>query len=119
MRRGELFCHVHSLDGGIMCVAAWAQTPAVISLAQAQQIALQNHPRIASAALTAEASRVGRQGGSLGLLSNTVRQLHRRRRGAWFDTLGGLRYHLEHLQPRGVGRGCESTPDRLRPHIEP
>lgn len=41
-----------------MCVAAWAQTPPVISLPQAQQIALQNHPRIASAALTAEASRV-------------------------------------------------------------
>ncbi|HLH06517.1 MAG TPA: TolC family protein [Terriglobales bacterium] len=41
-----------------MGVAAWAQTPPVISLPQAQQIALQNHPRIASAALTAEASRV-------------------------------------------------------------
>lgn len=40
-----------------MCAAAWAQTPAVISLAQAQQTALQNHPRIASAALTAAASR--------------------------------------------------------------
>jgi len=40
-----------------MCAAAWAQTPAVISLAQAQQTALRNHPRIASAALTAEASR--------------------------------------------------------------
>ena len=40
-----------------MCAAAaWAQTPAVMSLAQAQQIALQ-HPRIASATFTADASR--------------------------------------------------------------
>jgi outer membrane protein len=35
--------------------AAWAQTP-VVSLAQAQQTALQNHPQIASAALEAQAS---------------------------------------------------------------
>lgn len=34
---------------------AWAQTPAVISLAQAQDIAVRNHPRIASASLTAQA----------------------------------------------------------------
>jgi outer membrane protein len=35
--------------------AAWAQAPAVISLTQAQDIAVRNHPRIASAALTAQA----------------------------------------------------------------
>jgi outer membrane protein len=34
----------------------WAQTPAALTLVQAQQIALRNHPRIASAALAAEAS---------------------------------------------------------------
>lgn len=36
--------------------AGWSQTPAVISLMQAQQAALQNHPRISSAALSAQAS---------------------------------------------------------------
>jgi len=41
-----------------MCAAtAFAQSPLVMSLAQAQQVALQNHPRIASAAFTADASR--------------------------------------------------------------
>ena len=35
---------------------AWAQTPAVMSLMEAQQIALRNHPRIASAELAAQAS---------------------------------------------------------------
>jgi outer membrane protein len=39
----------------IACAVAWAQTPAV-SLAQAQEIALRNHPRIASAMLSAQAS---------------------------------------------------------------
>jgi outer membrane protein len=34
----------------------WAQAPAAVSLAQAQQIALRNHPRIASAELAAKAS---------------------------------------------------------------
>jgi outer membrane protein len=40
----------------MLCGAAWAQAPSTISLAQAQQIALRNHPRIASAALLADAS---------------------------------------------------------------
>jgi outer membrane protein len=35
---------------------AWAQLPSVITLDQAQEIALRNHPRIASAAAAAEAS---------------------------------------------------------------
>lgn len=43
------------LATGAMSTALWAQTPAV-SLAQAQEIALRNHPRIASAALEAQAS---------------------------------------------------------------
>ncbi len=42
---------------GVFGVLARAQTPAAISLVQAQEIALKNHPRIASAALIAEASR--------------------------------------------------------------
>jgi outer membrane protein TolC len=41
---------------GIVYTNGWAQTPAAISLDQAQQTALRNHPRIASAALAAEAS---------------------------------------------------------------
>ena len=53
MRRGLVFVGIV-----IMCVAtAFAQGPQVMSLAQAQRVALQNHPRIASAAFTAEASR--------------------------------------------------------------
>lgn len=39
----------------IASVVAWAQGP-VVSLAQAQEIAVRNHPRIASAMLTAQAS---------------------------------------------------------------
>jgi outer membrane protein len=39
----------------VVCVVAWAQGP-VVSLAQAEEIAVGNHPRIASAALTAQAS---------------------------------------------------------------
>lgn len=42
---------------GVLGTMARAQTPAAISLAQAQEIALKNHPRIASAALRANASR--------------------------------------------------------------
>lgn len=42
---------------GIMCATtAFAQSPAVMSLAQAQQIAVQSHPRIASASFIADAS---------------------------------------------------------------
>jgi outer membrane protein len=37
------------------CAAAWAQAP-VVTLAQAQEIAVRNHPRIASASLIAQAS---------------------------------------------------------------
>jgi outer membrane protein len=39
----------------VLGTAVWAQTP-VVSLAQAEQMALQNHPRIASARLEAQAS---------------------------------------------------------------
>jgi outer membrane protein len=44
------------IGSGIVGTVVWAQNPAAMSLAQAQQIALRNHPRIASAALSAEAS---------------------------------------------------------------
>ena len=39
----------------VFCGNAWAHNPSAVSLADAQQIALRNHPRIASAALAAEA----------------------------------------------------------------
>ena len=39
-----------------VCAALWAQPPPVVSLTEAQQIALRNHPRIASAELAAQAS---------------------------------------------------------------
>ena len=58
--------------GLIVCAGLWAQTPAV-SLKQAQQIALKNHPRIASAELAAQA------GGFV------VKQV----RSAYFPTLSG------------------------------
>ena len=46
---------------GLMCsgligIGVWAQTPATLSLSQAQETALRNHPSIASAALIAQAS---------------------------------------------------------------
>jgi outer membrane protein len=44
-----------ALGNGLLC----AQTPAALSLSQAQEIAVRNHPRLASAALNAEASQAG------------------------------------------------------------
>ncbi len=44
-----------ALAAVLLCGSAWAQTPA-ISLQQAQEIAVKNHPQIASAALAAQAS---------------------------------------------------------------
>ncbi len=41
---------------GLICIGVWGQTPAALSLSQAQETALRNHPSIASAALTAQAS---------------------------------------------------------------
>jgi outer membrane protein len=38
------------------CVPAWPQSPAMLTLADAQKIALQNEPRLASASLTAQAA---------------------------------------------------------------
>src|SRR5690242_19377742 len=57
MRRGSDVIRVLVGSGIVWATTAFAQTPAIMSLAQAQQTALQNHPRIASAALTADASR--------------------------------------------------------------
>lgn len=42
---------------GVLSTMARAQNPMVMSLAQAQEIAIKNHPRIASASLSADASR--------------------------------------------------------------
>jgi outer membrane protein len=55
MNVGRLIARI-LLGGGIGCAAVWAQTPAALSLTEAQQVALRNHPRIASAALAAQAS---------------------------------------------------------------
>src|ERR1700735_4148643 len=44
------------VGSGLICAGVWAQTTATLSLSQAQETALRNHPRIASAALTAQAS---------------------------------------------------------------
>jgi outer membrane protein len=41
--------------GVLLCDSVWAQAPPAMSLAAAQQIALRNHPRIASAVLVAQA----------------------------------------------------------------
>jgi outer membrane protein len=41
--------------GAAFPAAVWSQNPAMMSLAEAQQIALRNHPRIASAELAAQA----------------------------------------------------------------
>jgi outer membrane protein len=45
-----------SAGSALACTALWAQSPPALSLEQAEQIALKNHPRIASAALSAQAS---------------------------------------------------------------
>ncbi len=58
---------------GVGAGALWAQTPAAISLAQAQDIAVRNHPRIASAALSAQAGEF------------VVKEI----RSAYFPTLSG------------------------------
>jgi outer membrane protein len=61
MRVGRLFVQVFG-GTAVLCAALWAQPPATISLMQAQQIALRNHPRIASAELTAQASGFAERG---------------------------------------------------------
>jgi outer membrane protein len=55
MKAGSPFFRL-SAGTAIACGALWSQAPAAVSLAEAQQIALRNHPRIASAKLAAEAS---------------------------------------------------------------
>ncbi len=52
----------------------WAQTPATISLAQAQDIAVRNHPRHCLGRLYGASRRIGGQGGSLGLISHALRR---------------------------------------------
>jgi outer membrane protein len=55
MKVGSSFVRI-IVGGTMVSVAVWAQAPAAVSLAEAQQIALRSHPRIASAELAAEAS---------------------------------------------------------------
>jgi outer membrane protein len=45
-----------SLGSVVVYAVLWAQTPAAMSLMEVQQVALRNHPRIASAELAAQAS---------------------------------------------------------------
>ena len=83
------------LAANAAALIAWAQLPAVITLDQAQQMALRNHPRIASATATAEASR------------SVVKEV----RAAYFPTLSGnvtgvgaeqvgrFRGSADHIQP--------------------
>lgn len=54
MKAGGLFVR-WSAAGAFFSAAVWSQNPAVTSLAEAKQIALRNHPRIASAELAAQA----------------------------------------------------------------
>jgi outer membrane protein len=72
MRVRCLFLRVF-IGSCLICTAVRAQTPATVSLTQAQQIALRNHPRIAAAALAAEAS---------GFVAKEVRS-------AYYPTLSG------------------------------
>jgi outer membrane protein len=55
MKVGRSFVRI-SVGSAIVCGTMWAQAPAAVSLTDAQQIAVRNHPRIASAELAAEAS---------------------------------------------------------------
>jgi outer membrane protein len=71
MKFGSSFVRV--AVGSLVSAAVWAQSPSPVSLAEAQQVALRNHPRIASAELAAQAS------------GYVVKQV----RSAYFPTLSG------------------------------
>ena len=53
----RLFVRVFAVNG-LICIGLWAQTPATLTLSQAQETALRNQPRLASAALIAHATGV-------------------------------------------------------------
>ncbi len=74
------------------------------------------NPRIASAELAAQASGYVVSAGSIGLLSDALRQCHRCRHRARFGSIGRRRDHVEHLQPSSFRGGCQSTIDRFRAH---
>jgi outer membrane protein len=54
--RVRVFAGRGIMCSGLICIGVWGQTPAALSLSQAQETALRNHPSIASAALIAQAS---------------------------------------------------------------
>jgi outer membrane protein len=54
--KAPLFLVSAFAGSGLICIGVWAQVPAALSLSQAQETALRNHPSIASAALIAQAS---------------------------------------------------------------
>lgn len=57
MRLGRSWMRAAFAGSMVWAANVGAQTPATVSLDQAQQVAIRNHPRIASAELTAQASR--------------------------------------------------------------
>ena len=85
---------------------------------QAQQIALRNHPRIASAELAAQAS----DSPSRRLARLTIRRFPEMSQASAPSTVrffGGRGDHLQHLQPAGDGGGREPTADGFRAHRQP
>ena len=74
-----------------------AQPPATMSLSQAQDIAVRNHPRIASAALTAQAGEAAIKEVRRGQVPDPFGQCHRRWRGTWRGAFGRRRHHVQYL----------------------
>ena len=111
--------YVRILAGGTISWAlAWAQTP-VVSLAQAEQTALRNHPQIASAALEARGQRIRRAGSARGLLSDPLGQRYRSWLGTWLGVIGRGGHYFEHLQPRGHRHCGKPVAHRFRAHCQP
>ena len=85
---------------------------------QAQQIALRNHPRIASAALTARGQRFASR--------RAARPTTRRSPGtspawarAWRGSFGRRRHHFQPLQPWRLRHRRQPAAHRLRAHRQP
>ncbi len=83
--------------GVLVSAGLRGQTPAPMSLAEAQRIALHNHPRIASAALVAQAGAFATREVTVGLLPDAIRKRHRCRLGTQFNGVGRSDHHIQHL----------------------
>ena len=92
-----------AVAGGAHCIRRhlvsrlWRKNPPIVSLEQAQQIALRNHPRIASAELAAQASGFAVKEARSAYYPTSIRQCHGRRDRARFRAVGGRGDHLQHL----------------------